>query len=124
MKTIKVLGTGCSSCKRTEDILNAVIEQLNLDLKVEKVEDIQEIMKYNVMSTPAIVIDDIVVLKGGVPSLSDAKEILENATVSSCCSGSGDSCCGGGHHEHGESCNSESEGKEEACCSGTESNCC
>lgn len=117
MKIVKVLGTGCSSCKRTEEILNTVIEQLNLDLKVEKVEDIQEIMKYNVMSTPAIVVDDIVVLKGGVPSLSDAKEILENASFSS-------SCCGGGHHEHGESCNSESDNKEESCCSGSESNCC
>jgi len=117
MKTIKVLGTGCSNCKRTEDILNAVIEQLNLDLKVEKVEDIQEIMKYNVMSTPAIVVDDIVVLKGGVPSLADAKEIVENANTSSCCSGSGDSCCGGGHHEHEESCNSESHVKEGSCCS-------
>lgn len=123
MKIVKVLGTGCSSCKRTEEILNAVIEQLNLDLKVEKVEDIQEIMKYNVMSTPAIVVDDIVVLKGGVPSLSDAKEILENASISSSCSGDG-SCCGGGNHEHGESCNSESHSKEESCCSGSESNCC
>jgi small redox-active disulfide protein 2 len=123
MKTIKVLGTGCSSCKRTEDILNAVIEQLNLDVKVEKVEDIQEIMKYNVMSTPAIVVDDIVVLKGGVPSLSDAKDILENASVTSSCSGDG-SCCGGGHHEHGESCNSESHSKEASCCSGSDSNCC
>ncbi|MCF6181232.1 thioredoxin family protein [Lutibacter sp.] len=116
MKIVKVLGTGCSSCKRTEEILNAVIEQLNLDLKVEKVEDIQEIMKYNVMSTPAIVVDDIVVLKGGVPSLSDAKEILENASVASSCSGDG-SCCGGGNHEHGESCNSESHTKEGSCCS-------
>ena len=123
MKTIKVLGTGCSNCKRTEEILNAVIEQLNLDFKVQKVEDIQEIMNYNVMSTPAIVIDDIVVLKGGVPSLSDAKEILENASVSSSCSGDG-SCCGGGHHENGESCNSEAHAKEESCCSSSESNCC
>ncbi|WP_456423498.1 thioredoxin family protein [Lutibacter sp.] len=118
MKIVKVLGTGCSSCKRTEEILNAVIEQLNLDFKVQKIEDIQEIMNYNVMSTPAIVIDDVVVLKGGVPSLSDAKEILEKASVSSSCSGDGDgSCCGGGHHEHGDSCNSKSQAKEGSCCS-------
>jgi len=124
MKTIKVLGTGCSNCKLAEEILNAVIEQLNLDFKVEKVEDIQEIMKYNVMSTPAIVIDDIVVLKGRVPSLSEAKELLENANTSSCCSGSGDSCCGDGHPQKEACCSSESKAKEEACCSGTDSNCC
>ncbi|MGV6844968.1 MAG: thioredoxin family protein [Lutibacter sp.] len=118
MKVVKILGTGCPNCKRTEAVVASVIEQLNLDYKIEKVEDIQEIMKYNVMSTPAIVIDDIVVLKGGVPSLSDAKEILENYyTSSSCCSGSGDSCCGGGHHEHEGSCNSDSHAKEGACCS-------
>jgi len=124
MKTIKILGTGCPNCKRTEGIIEAVITQLNLDFKIEKVEDIQEIMKYDVMSTPAIVIDEIVVLKGRVPSLSEAKELLENANTSCCSSNSGSSCCGGGNHEHGESCNSESEGKEETCCGGTESNCC
>jgi small redox-active disulfide protein 2 len=117
MKIIKILGTGCPKCKRTEAVMEAVVTQLDLDFKIEKVEDIQEIMKYNVMSTPAIVIDDIVVLKGGVPSLSDAKEIVENATTSSCCSGSGDSCCGGGHHDHEGSCNSESHAKEGSCCS-------
>ncbi len=123
MKTIKILGTGCPNCKRTEAIMEAVVQQLNLDFKIEKVEDIQEIMKYNVMSTPAIVIDDVVVLKGGVPSLSDAKEIVENANSGSSCSGDG-SCCGGGHHDHEGSCNSESHTKEESCCSGSESNCC
>jgi small redox-active disulfide protein 2 len=116
-KIIKILGTGCPKCQRTEAIMEAVVSQLNLDFRIEKVEDIQEIMKYNVMSTPAIVIDDIVVLKGGVPSLSDAKEIVENANNSGCCSGSGDSCCGGGHHDHEGSCNSESHAKEGACCS-------
>jgi small redox-active disulfide protein 2 len=124
MKTIKILGTGCPNCKRTEEIIEAVIAQLNLDFKIEKVEDIQEIMKYDVMSTPAIVVDEIVVLKGKVPSLSEAKELLENANTSCCSSNSGSSCCGGGHHEQGENCNSESEGKEETCCGGTESNCC
>lgn len=124
MKTIKILGTGCPNCKRTEGVIEAVITQLNLDFKVEKVEDIQEIMKYDVMSTPAIVIDEIVVLKGRVPSLSEAKELLENANTSCCSSNNSGSCCGGGNHEHGESCNSKSESKEETCCGGTESSCC
>jgi len=117
MKTIKVLGTGCSNCKRTEEILKSVIKQLNLNIEIEKVEDIQEIMRYNVMSTPAIVIDEIVVLKGRVPSLSEAKELLENASASSCCSGDDNGSC----------CNSEKSELEHSCCasdSASDSSCC
>ena len=125
MKIVKILGTGCPNCKRAEAVVDAVIRELNLDIKIEKVEDMQEIMKYNIMSTPAIVIDEKVVLKGRVPSLAEAKEILENATVSSCCSDSrSDSCCGGAHHQEDACCSSESKAKEEACCSSTDSNCC
>jgi len=125
MKTVKILGTGCPNCKNTEAVVASVIEQLNLDLKIEKVEDIQEIMKYNIMSTPAIVIDEKVVLKGRVPSLAEAKELLENANTSSCCSGShNDSCCDGAHHQDDTCCSSESPVKEEACCSGSDSKCC
>jgi len=124
MKIVKILGTGCPSCKRAEAVVEAVINQLNLDITIEKVEDIQEIMKYNIMSTPAIVIDEKVVLKGHVPSLAEAKDLLEIANISECSSHNGGSCCGGHHHKHNESCQSESHVKEGTCCSSSESNCC
>lgn len=124
MKIVKILGTGCPNCKRTEAVVASVISQLNLDVKIEKVEDIQEIMKYNIMSTPAIVIDEKVVMKGRVPSLAEAKDILETANTSACSNHEGGSCCGGEHHKNDEACQSESHAHEGACCSSSESSCC
>jgi len=74
---IKVLGTGCSNCKSLERAtLNAVAE-LNVDANVEKVEDIQKIMTYEVMRTPALVINEKVALYGRVPSIPELKEIIQ-----------------------------------------------
>ena len=64
MKVIKVLGTGCPSCVSTEKVVAEVVNQLNIEAKIEKVTDIMEIMAYDVMSTPAIVINEVVVFKG------------------------------------------------------------
>jgi len=114
MRTIKILGTGCPNCKRTESIIEAVVTQLNLDFKIEKIEDIQEIMKYNVMSTPAVVLDDEVIIKGRVPSLIEIKDVL---TAVTCCSSTENSCCGGEHHEHRENSNSNTQAKKDSCCS-------
>ena len=76
MKTIKILGTGCPNCKTTEEIVNKAINELNIQAKVEKVEDIMDIMKYDVMSTPAVVIDEKVMIKGRVPSIGEIKTLL------------------------------------------------
>lgn len=73
---IKVLGTGCAKCKSLEKVTLKVVDELNLDASVEKVEDIQKIMEYAVMRTPALVIDEKVVLSGQVPKVSVLKEIL------------------------------------------------
>ncbi|PLX03782.1 MAG: thioredoxin family protein [Marinilabiliales bacterium] len=73
---IKVLGTGCAKCKSLEKNTIAAVEQLNLEAKIEKVEDIMEIMKYGVMVTPALVADNAVVVKGRVPSVEELKSIL------------------------------------------------
>lgn len=127
MKIVKILGTGCPNCNQTEKVIESVINQLNLDYKIEKVDDIQEIMKYNIMSTPAIVVDEKVVLKGRVPSLTEAKELLENANVSTCCSDSNASaCCSSDSHKDDACCNSDSN-KNDDCNSETKSNkvaCC
>lgn len=75
--SIKILGTGCASCKNLEKAtLNAVAE-LNADASVEKVEDIQKIMTYGVMRTPALVINEKVALYGRVPSVPELKEIIQ-----------------------------------------------
>lgn len=73
---IKVLGPGCSKCKTTYKVVEKVVKENNLDVKLTKVEDIMEMMKYNIMSTPAIVIDEVVKMKGHVPSESDVKKLL------------------------------------------------
>lgn len=73
---IEVLGTGCSKCKALEKAVREVVAQNGIDAGIRKVEDIVEIMKYNVMSTPALVVDGKVVVKGRVPSNNELKEIL------------------------------------------------
>ena len=76
-KIVKVLGTGCPKCKQTIAIVTDVVNANNIDAIIEKVEEIMDIMKYNVMSTPAVVIDEQVVIKGRVPSKSELIEILK-----------------------------------------------
>ena len=73
---IKVLGTGCSKCKATYETVNKVVKENNINAKVTKVEDIIEIMKYNVMNMPAIVIDGKVVLSGKTPGEKEIKNLL------------------------------------------------
>jgi small redox-active disulfide protein 2 len=73
---IKVLGTGCAKCKSLEKVTRKAIEELKLEATVEKVEDIQKIMEYAVMRTPALVINDKVVLTGQVPKVAVLKELL------------------------------------------------
>lgn len=68
MKNIKVLGTGCANCKTTVKLIEDVAKSRNKQIELEKVEDIQQIMTYNILSTPAVVIDGKVVHAGGVPS--------------------------------------------------------
>jgi small redox-active disulfide protein 2 len=75
---IKVLGTGCARCKSLEKITRRAVEELNLDATVEKVEDIQKIMEYAVMRTPALVINEKVVMSGQVPKVAQIKDLLTN----------------------------------------------
>jgi small redox-active disulfide protein 2 len=70
MKDIKVLGSGCSNCKATVKIIEEVASSKREAIAMEKIEDMQKIVSYSVMSTPAIVIDGKVVHAGGIPSRS------------------------------------------------------
>jgi small redox-active disulfide protein 2 len=73
---IKVLGTGCAKCKTLEMATQQAVAELSLDAVIEKIEDIQKIMIYGIMSTPGLVINNKVVLSGQVPKVSELKEIL------------------------------------------------
>jgi len=75
---IKVLGSGCARCRSLEKITQKAIEELKLDATLEKVEDIQKIMEYAVMRTPALVINEKVVLSGQVPKVAEIKDLLTN----------------------------------------------
>ena len=80
---IKVLGTGCAKCKSLEKVTRKAVEELNLDASVEKVEDIQKIMEYAVMRTPALVINEKVVMSGQLPKISELKELIIQKSVKS-----------------------------------------
>jgi small redox-active disulfide protein 2 len=73
---IKILGTGCANCKNLEKAVNMAVADMQIDAKIEKVEDIQKIMSFGIMRTPGLVINDKVVLSGRVPSVNDLKEII------------------------------------------------
>ena len=75
---IKILGTGCPKCKSLEKATREVVAQNNIDATITKVEDIMEIMNFNVMTTPALVINGKVVVKGRIPSNDELKQILTN----------------------------------------------
>lgn len=65
---IKVLGTGCTNCKNTIALIDQVAQSKGVKVKLEKVEELRDIMSYGVMSTPGVVINGKVVHAGGVPS--------------------------------------------------------
>ena len=76
---IKVLGTGCTNCKKTKAVVAEAIKDLGLDVSVVEVQDIPSIMAYGVMSTPAIVIDETVVSTGRVPAKSQVMQMIRQA---------------------------------------------
>lgn len=73
---VLVLGPGCSKCKKTYQVVEGVIADNNLDVRLSKIEDIGEMMKYNIMTTPAVVVDGAVRIKGHVPSADEVKKTL------------------------------------------------
>lgn len=70
MKSVKILGTGCANCRNTYALVEEVAKAKGVPIAIEKVEDLSAIMRHGVMSTPAVVIDGVVVHAGGVPARS------------------------------------------------------
>ena len=75
---IKILGSGCAKCKTLEKLTREVVIQNGIEATITKVEDIREIMKFGVMTTPALVVDGKVEIKGRIPSSDEIKQILKN----------------------------------------------
>ena len=73
---IKVLGSGCANCTRLEQATHEAVSGLGLDARIEKVTDLGEIAAYGVMRTPALVVDEQVVLSGRVPTAAQVRELL------------------------------------------------
>ncbi|MCK0159343.1 thioredoxin family protein [Allomuricauda sp. F6463D] len=69
--SIQILGTGCPKCQNLTNVVKEAVNQHQIDASIDKVEDIAEIMKFDVMLTPALVIDGNVVSKGRVPSITE-----------------------------------------------------
>lgn len=78
MIQIKVLGTGCPKCKTTYTNVLEALKQLGLEANVIKIEDIEEMMKYNVLTTPVLMIDEVVKIKGRIAQIDEIKELLKN----------------------------------------------
>ncbi|MFA5575679.1 MAG: thioredoxin family protein [Tissierellaceae bacterium] len=74
---IKILGTGCSKCDKLEKNLEKFLHQSKIDARVEKVESLAEIVRYGVMTTPALVVDEELVSVGKVLSVNELKKILK-----------------------------------------------
>ncbi|HEY4693130.1 MAG TPA: thioredoxin family protein [Bellilinea sp.] len=79
MINIKILGSGCANCKRLEATARKVVESLGMDAEVEKVTDFAEIMKWPILSTPGLVINDKVVSSGRIPSEDEVAGWLKSA---------------------------------------------
>ncbi len=79
MLTIKVLGSGCANCKRVEQIAHKVVEEMALEAEIIKVTDYNDIMKYNILSTPGLVINEKVVSSGRIPTPAEVTTWLADA---------------------------------------------
>jgi len=74
---IKVLGSGCAKCQRTEKIVRDAVQESGVDVDIEKVTDIMEIAKYGVFGTPAVVVDNEVKSVGKIPDKNEIKKWIE-----------------------------------------------
>jgi len=79
---IKVLGGGCANCKRLEETVRAVVTEMGVDATIIKVTDFRNIMAYDILTTPGLVIDEKVVCSGRVPSKGDVTTWVVNALAS------------------------------------------
>ena len=76
MKKVQILGTGCPKCKKLFEASQQAVKDLGIEAEVTKVEDINEIMKFNVMMTPALAVDGEVKVVGRIPKPDEIKAMI------------------------------------------------
>jgi len=74
---IKILGSGCTNCKKLYNVTKEVIESLKINAVIEKIENMEKIMNYPIIKTPVLVINEKVVLQGKIPNVEELKKIIE-----------------------------------------------
>ncbi len=89
---IRVLGSGCPSCKKLFELVNQAVSELGIEADVEYISDIQKIIETGVMSTPILIIDGKIAVSGSVPSVKEIKRLITEGNISE--KGSGCSCGG------------------------------
>lgn len=77
--TIKVLGPGCARCKATVEAAKKAVAELGITSEIEKIEDVETIMRYNVLATPGLVINEQLKISGRVPTVQEIKDLLAKA---------------------------------------------
>ncbi len=90
---IKVLGPGCANCNKLEKLVVEAVKELGITDPVQKVSDIQEMLSYGVMSTPALVVDGKVKFSGRVPNKEEIKKYLQGEQSDTPCGCNGGCCC-------------------------------
>ncbi len=81
---IKVLGSGCSNCKKLYEVTKQAVSECNCKIELEYITDIEKIVSYGVMSTPALVIDEVVVCQGKIISKEEVIKLINNKANCEC----------------------------------------
>jgi small redox-active disulfide protein 2 len=76
MKKIQVLGTGCPKCEKLAELAKQAADSMNIEYELEKIKDIQKIVEFGVMMTPALAVDGQVKFSGKIPSVEEIKKVL------------------------------------------------
>ena len=76
MKKIKILGTGCPKCNKLAELAETAARELNVEYELEKVTDLNDILEFGVVITPALVVDGAVKIAGKIPALEDLKKMI------------------------------------------------
>lgn len=76
--SIKILGPGCAKCKATMEVVKKAVEQSGVTADITKVEDLEGMMKYNILSTPVVVINEQIKISGRIPTVEEIKKLLNS----------------------------------------------